>query len=264
MAIVAATGVISWIPAAAGTFSVTVNVSDGELSDSQTFVLTVNPAPVDSAIKVGIVLIGGLGDKSFNDSAYRGIEWAETDFNIEYTKLEPEEGGDLEVSLRNLAMMDHDLIIGVGFSFTDAISTVADEFPNTKFAIVDANIPDKSNVVSLSFKENEGSFLVGMIAGLEAKDDGKDTVGFIGGMDIPLIHKFEAGYIAGVHYAYPECEILSTYVGSFTDPVQGKELALSQYDDGAWVIFHASGLTGAATLTKIIWVILKRPKRILV
>jgi len=200
--------------------------------------------PVTSSIKVGIVFIGGLGDKSFNDSAYRGIEWAETDFNIEHTELEPEEGGDLEASLRNLAMMDHDLVIGVGSSFTDAISTVADEFPNTKFAIVDANIADKSNVVSLLFKENEGCFLVGMIAGLKAKDDGKDTVGFVGGMDIPIIHKFEAGYIAGVHYVYPECEILSTYVGSFTDPVQGKELALSQYDDGAWIIFHASGKTG--------------------
>ena len=200
--------------------------------------------PDTSSIKVGIVLIGGLGDKSFNDSAYRGIEWAETDFNIEHTELEPEEGGDLEVSLRNLAMMDHDLIIGVGFSFDDAISTVADEFPNTKFSIVDGYIPDKSNVVSLSFKENEGSFLVGMIAGLKAIDDVKDTVGFVGGMDIPIIHKFEAGYIAGVHYVYPECEILSSYVGSFIDPAQGRESALSQYDDGAWVIFHASGRSG--------------------
>jgi basic membrane protein A len=245
MAIVATIGVISWTPTAAGTFSVTVNVSDGELSDSQSFTLTVSPASVDSSIKVGIVFdIGGLGDKSFNDSAYRGIEWAETDFNIEHTELEPEEGGDLEVSLRNLAMMDHDLIIGVGFLFTDAISTVADEFPNTKFAIVDGNIPDKSNVVSLLFKENEGSFLVGMIAGLKAKDDSKDTVGFLGGMDIPVIHKFEAGYIAGVHYVYPECEILSSYVGSFIDPAQGRESALSQYDDGAWVIFHASGRSG--------------------
>jgi len=200
--------------------------------------------PVTSSVKVGIVLIGGLGDKSFNDSAYRGIEWAETDFNIEHTKLEPEEGGDLELSLRNLAMMEYDLIIGVGFSFIDAIPTVADEFPDTKFATIDANIPDKSNVVSLSFKENEGCFLVGMIAGLKVKDDGKDTAGFVGGMDIPLAHKFEAGYMAGVHYVYPECEILSTYVGSFTDPAQGKELALAQYDDGAWVIFHASGATG--------------------
>jgi len=245
MAIVAATGVISWIPAAAGTFSVTVNVSDGELSDTQSFTLTVSPASVDSTIKVGIVFgIGGLGDKSFNDSAYRGIEWAGTDFNIEHAELEPEEEGDIEVCLRSLAIMDYDLIIGVGFFFIDAISTVADEFPNTKFAIVDANIADKSNVVSLSFKENEGSFLVGMIAGLKANNDGKDTVGFIGGMNIPLIHKFEAGYVAGVHYVYPECEILSTYIGSFTDPAQGKEFALSQYDDGAWVIFHTSGGSG--------------------
>jgi len=150
-------------------------------------------------------------------------------------------------------MMDHDLIIGVGYSLLDAISIVADEYPNTKFAIVDADITDKPNVVSLLFKENEGSFLVGMIAGLKAIDDGKDTkaiddgkdtVGFLGGMDIPLIHKFEAGYIAGVHYVYPECEILSSYIGSFIDPAQGRESALSQYDDGAWVIFHAAGGSG--------------------
>ena len=205
--------------------------------------------PVTSSIKVGMVFdIGGLGDKSFNDSAYRGIEWAETDFNIEHTELEPVVEADREVNLRNLAMMGYDLIIGVGFLFTDAISTVADEFPNTKFAIVDGIIPDKSNVVSLLFKENEGSFLVGMIAGLKAKDDGKDTVGFVGGMDIALINSYEAGYIAGVHYVYPECEILSAYAGdtpvAFADPVKGKELALSQYDNGAWVIYHASGLTG--------------------
>jgi basic membrane protein A len=200
---------------------------------------------VTTSIKVGMVFgVGGLGDKSFNDSAYRGIEWAEADFNIEHTELEPEDAEDIEVCLRNLAMMDYDLIIGLGFPFYEAISTLSDEFPNTKFAIVDASIPDKSNVVSLTFKENEGSFLVGMIAGLKTNDDGKDTVGFVGGMEIPLIHKFEAGYITGVHYAYPECEILSTYIGSFSDPTQGKELALSQYDDGAWVVFHCSGGSG--------------------
>jgi basic membrane protein A len=126
---------------------------------------------------------------------------------------------------------------------------VADEFPDTKFGIVDGFVPDKPNVVSLRFREHDGSFLVGVIAALKAKADGKDTVGFVGGMDIPLIHKFEAGYKAGVAYAYPECKILSDYAGSapsaFADPVKGKELALAQIDKGAYVIYHASGLTGA-------------------
>ena len=201
-------------------------------------------------LKVGLVFdIGGKGDKSFNDSASRGLSWAATDFGIKRIELEPGVDADREVNLRNLAMIGYDVIIGVGFLFTDAISTVATEFPDTKFAIVDGFIPDKPNVMSLLFPEPQGSFLVGMIAGMKAQEDKKDTVGFVGGMDIALINGFEAGYIAGVHYVYPECKILSAYAGdtpvAFADPVKGKELALSQYDNGAWVIYHASGLTGA-------------------
>ena len=199
---------------------------------------------------VGLVFdIGGKGDKSFNDSASRGLAWAAADFDIKRIELEPGVDADREVNLRNLAMIGYDLIIGVGFLFTDGISTVADEFPDTKFAIVDGFIPDKPNVMSLLFPEPHGSFLVGIIAGMKAQEDVKDTVGFVGGMDIPLIHGFEAGYIAGVKNVFPECKILSAYAGdtpiAFADPVKGKELALSQYDAGAWIIYHASGLTGA-------------------
>jgi len=201
-------------------------------------------------LKVGLVFdIGGKGDKSFNDSASRGLAWAAADFGIKRIELEPGVDADREVNLRNLAMIGYDVIIGVGFLFGDAISTVSAEFPDTKFAIVDEIIFDRPNVMSLKFPEPQASFLVGMIAGMKAQEDGKDTVGFIGGMAIELIKGFEAGYIAGVHYAYPECKILSAYAGdtpiAFADPVKGKELALSQYDNGAWVIFHASGLTGA-------------------
>ena len=202
------------------------------------------------ALKVGLVFdIGGKGDKSFNDSASRGLAWAAADFDIKRIELEPGVGADREVNLRTLASIGYDVVIGVGFLFTDAIIAVADEFPDTKFAIVDGFIPDKPNVMAMLFPEPQGSFLVGMIAGLKAQEDGKDTVGFVGGMDIPLIRGFEAGYIAGVHYVYPECKILSAYAGdtgdAFKDPVKGKELALSQYDNEAWVIYHASGLTGA-------------------
>jgi len=200
-------------------------------------------------LKVGMVFdVGGKGDKSFNDSAFRGLEWAKEDFGIEFLELEPGADADREVNLRNLATMGYDLVIGVGFLFTDIISAVADEFPDTKFAGVDVFIPDKPNVVSLLFKEHEGSFLVGIIAGIKTKEDGKDTVGFVGGMDIPLIHKFQAGFEAGVLYVYPECKFLSAYAGdtpqAWIDPVKGKELALSQIDKGAYVIYHASGLTG--------------------
>jgi len=199
---------------------------------------------------VGLVFdIGGKGDKSFNDSASRGLAWAAADFNIKRIELEPGVDADREVNLRNLAMIGYEVIIGVGFLFTDSISTVADEFPDTKFVIIDGFIPDKPNVVACLFPEPQASFLVGMIAGMKALEDGKDIVGFVGGMDIPLIHGFEAGYIAGVKDVFPECKVLSAYAGdtptAFADPVKGKELALSQYDAGAWIIYHASGLTGA-------------------
>jgi basic membrane protein A len=192
--------------------------------------------------------IGGRGDQSFNDSAYRGLEWAES-LGIEHIEVEPGPDADREAGLRMIADQGFDLVIGVGFLFTDAMTAVADEFPDTKFAIVDGVIPDKPNVSSLVFTEHVGSFLVGVIAAMKAQELEKDTVGFVGGMDIPLIHRFEAGYKAGVAYTFPECKILSDYAGTtgdaFVNPVKGKELALAQIDKGAAIIYHASGLTGA-------------------
>jgi basic membrane protein A len=213
-------------------------------------VCVVTSGPVWAAnLKVGMVFdIGGKGDQSFNDSAYRGLQWA-SKLGVTHVEIEPGADADRETGLRMIASQGFNLVIGVGFLFTDAIKAVADEFPETKFAIVDGFIPDKPNVSSLLFTEHEGSFLVGIIAAMKAQADGKNTVGFVGGMDVPLIHKFEAGYKAGIKYAFPECKILSDYAGTtpsaFADPVKGKELALAQIDRGAHVIYHASGLTGA-------------------
>ena len=213
-------------------------------------VCVVTSGPVRAAdLKVGMVFdIGGKGDQSFNDSAYRGLQWA-SKLGVTHVEIEPGADADRETGLRMIASQGFNLVIGVGFLFTDAIKAVADEFPETKFAIVDGFIPDKPNVSSLLFTEHEGSFLVGIIAAMKAQADGKNTVGFVGGMDVPLIHKFEAGYKAGIKYAFPECKILSDYAGTtpsaFADPVKGKELALAQIDRGAHVIYHASGLTGA-------------------
>jgi basic membrane protein A len=200
-------------------------------------------------LKIGMVFdVGGKGDQSFNDSAYRGLQWA-SKLDISHVEIEPGADADRETGVRMLANQGFDLVFGVGFLFTDAIKEVADDFPNTKFAIIDGFIPDKPNVSSMLFTEHEGSFLVGVIAGMKTKADGKETVGFVGGMDVPLIHKFEAGFKAGVQYAYPGCKIFSDYAGTtpsaFADPVKGKELALAQIDRGAYVIYHASGLTGA-------------------
>ncbi len=215
-----------------------------------TLMFGIMSSAVSAELKVGMVFdIGGKGDQSFNDSAFRGIQWAAEDFGINHIEIEPGADADRETGLRMIASQGFDYVIGVGFLFEDAIKAVAEEFPDTKFGIVDGFVPDKPNVVSLRFREHDGSFLVGVIAALKAHADGKDTVGFVGGMDIPLIHKFEAGYKAGVAHAYPECKVLSDYAGSapsaFADPVKGKELALAQIDKGAYVIYHASGLTGA-------------------
>jgi len=137
-----------------------------------------------------------------------------------------------------------DLIIGVGFLMKDALDKVSGQFPETRFAIIDA-VVEAPNVASLIFREHEGSFLVGAIAGLVTETD---KVGFVGGMDIPLIHKFEVGYREGVKYVNPDCDVLVAYAGSgpeaFHDPVKGKSLALSQFDRGADVIFQAAGSTG--------------------
>lgn len=199
--------------------------------------------------KVGVVYdVGGRGDLSFNDMAAAGLDRGAKVFagKVETRDLEPTAGGEnREELLRLLAGEKFDLIFGVGFLFTDSVTRVAKDFRSVKFAIIDGFIPDQPNVVSLLFKEHEGSFLVGAAAALKSKT-GK--VGFVGGMKIPLIEKFEAGFIAGAKYVKPKIEVFSEYAGTtgeaFRDPVKGKELALAEYDRGADIIYHASGGTG--------------------
>lgn len=200
--------------------------------------------------KVGLVFdVGGRGDKSFNDSAYRGLERAKEKLGIQFDTLEPADPSDRENALRQFASADYDLVIGVGFMFTDDINRVAKAFPGKHFACVDYShdgakpVPD--NIVGLKFREQEASYLAGALAALTSKSK---TIGFVGGMDVPLIHKFEAGYRAGAAWADPKVKVLAAYAGvtpeAFKDPAKGKEIALSQYDRGADVIFHASGSTG--------------------
>lgn len=200
--------------------------------------------------KVGLVFdLGGRGDKSFNDAAYAGLERAKKELGIQFDYLEPSESADREGSLRQLASSDYDLIVCTGFSFTDDVNRAAASFPKKLFAAVDyAVTPGKSipkNVSAIKFREEEGSFLVGAVAALTSKTK---TLGFVGGMDIPLIHKFEAGYRAGAAWADPKVRVLTAYAGvtpeAFKDPNKGKEIALSQYGQGADVIYHASGATG--------------------
>jgi basic membrane protein A len=211
--------------------------------------------PSDKAVKVGIVLdVGGLGDKSFNDGAYNGALRAEKELGAQIRLIEPSDGTDREAGLRLLAAEKMDLVIGVGFIFTDDITQLAKEYPTTNFADVDYSlatdkagnpIPPPPNLAALKFKEEEGSFLVGALAALVGKSK---KVGFIGGMDVPLIWKFEAGYKAGVKAVCPDCTVIAQYAGvtpdAFRNPGKGKEIALNQYQQGVNVIFHASGPTG--------------------
>jgi basic membrane protein A len=201
-------------------------------------------------LKVGLVLdVGGLGDKSFNDGAYQGLKRAEADLDVETRFIEPGDGSDRESALRQIAAAGYDLVFGVGFIFTDDVLAAAQRFTAVKFGCIDMSVaPDMKipeNLIGLRFREEEGSFLVGAVAGLVSKSK---RVGFVGGMDIPLIHKFEAGYRAGVARVCPTCELYAAYAGTepkaFADPATGKELALAQYDRGADVIFQAAGKTG--------------------
>ena len=211
--------------------------------------------PAGDAVDVGVVFdLGGRGDKSFNDGAYLGAERAEKELGVRVRFIEPGEGSDRESGLRLLAAEGMDLVIGVGFIFTDDLTQLAKEYPNTNFAGVDYSvatekdgkvIPPPPNLAALKFREEQGSFLVGALAALVGKSK---KVGFVGGMDFPLIQKFEMGYKAGVKKVCPDCEIVSQYAGvtpeAFRNPGKGKELALSQYQQGVNVIFHASGSTG--------------------
>lgn len=211
--------------------------------------------PEGEGLDVGIVFdVGGRGDKSFNDGAYIGAERAARELGARVRFIEPGDGTDREAGLRLLAAEGLDLVIGVGFIFTDDLTLLAREYRDVAFAGVDLSIqldaagrpiPPPGNLAALKFREEEGSFLVGALAALVG---GSDRVGFVGGMDMPLIHKFEAGYRAGVEHVCPDCTVVSQYVGvtpeAFSNPGRGKELALSQYQSGVNVIFHASGSTG--------------------
>jgi len=205
--------------------------------------------------RVGIVFdVGGRGDKSFNDGAWDGAERAEKELGARARFIEPGDGSDREAGLRLLAAQDMQLVIGIGFIFTDDLLTLAKEYPNAKFAGVDLALkmdeqgrplPLPPNLAALKFREEEGAFLVGALAALAG---GSKKIGFVGGMDIPLIHKFEDGYRQGVKAVCGDCEVIAQYAGvtpeAFRNPGKGKELALSQYDAGVNVIFHASGSTG--------------------
>jgi basic membrane protein A len=200
-------------------------------------------------VRVGLVFdIGGRGDKSFNDAAYAGLIRAQSDLGVTAELLEPASSEDREAAMRMFAARGFDLVIAVGFIFSSDVDRVASDFPRVRFACVDYGAPPQGpppNVAGIVFHEEEGSFLVGAVAGLTTKSR---HVGFVGGMQMPLIRKFEVGYAAGVSAVCPACVVHSAYAGTtpeaFKDPAKGKALAIAEISAGADVIYHASGSTG--------------------
>ncbi len=203
-------------------------------------------------IKVGIVFdIGGKNDRSFNAAAWEGVQRAERDLPICLHDVEPGNPTSIEPAMRAFAERDFDLIIGVGFAQGPIMANVARDYPNIKFAIVDGVIMEedgktpRKNVASLVFREHEGSYLVGMIAAEKSKTG---VLGFVGGMDIPLIHRFAKGYEEGAKSINPNARVVTNFVGvtdsAWNNPGKGKELALSQIEKGADVIFTAAGNSG--------------------
>ncbi len=192
--------------------------------------------------------LGGKFDRSFNQASYDGAERFKSETGIGYKDFELQTDAQREQALRRFAEQGYNPVIVTGFSFGSAMETVAKEFPDTDFVIIDM-VVDAPNVRSVVFNEHEGSYLVGVLAAMASKSG---TVGFVGGMDIPLIQKFACGFVQGVKATNPDASVIQNMTGTtgaaWNDPVRGGELAKSQIDQGADVIYHAAGGTGVGVL----------------
>jgi basic membrane protein A len=199
--------------------------------------------------------IGGLGDKSFNDLAYAGLQKAEADYGVEIKVQESKEQTDYESNINLLANAGYNPIFAVGFLMTDTVTKMAPQFPNVTFAGIDIFF-DKpaANVIGLNFAENEAAYLAGVVAGkltvlkdLDPRINDKKTLGFVGGMEIPPVQKFQAGFIAGAKSVLPDVKVISVYTGSFTDQQKGYEAGKAIIEQGADIVFAAAGQTGIGT-----------------
>ncbi|MCI5041389.1 MAG: BMP family ABC transporter substrate-binding protein [Donghicola eburneus] len=207
--------------------------------------LTAGAAAAEPAL---IYDLGGKFDKSFNEAAHTGAQkWAE-ETGETYREIELQSEAQREQALRRFAEAGANPIVMAGFAFGSALDEVADDYPDTKFAIIDM-VTDKPNVRSVVFNEHEGSYLVGMLAAMKSESG---TVGFVGGMDIPLIRKFACGYVQGAKAANPDATVIQNMTGTtpaaWGDPVKGAELTKAQISQGADVVYHAAGGTGVGVL----------------
>lgn len=199
-------------------------------------------------VRIGMVTdVGGLGDRSFNDSAYAGLVRAKSDLHVETTVLQSRSAADYQVNMTVLANKEYDEVFAIGFLMAKDVTEVAERYAKRHFAIIDAVVP-APNVTSVTFKEEEGSFLAGALAALVSKTK---TIAFLGGLDIPLLRKFEAGFAAGARQVDPAVKVEVKYVGSFDDVAAGKELAGVLYGQGADIVYVAAGKAGLGAIDQV-------------
>lgn len=210
------------------------------------------PTPTPTVLKVALVLArGGLGDKAFNDSAEEGLQRAKTELGAQVQTVEFKEGDEQVENLRQLAGQDFNLIIALGAENAAPLKTVAAEYPDKRFAIIDTTV-DAPNVTSVTFRELEGDFLAGALSALLSKS-GK--VGFLGGADVLVIRRIEFGWKQGVQYVNPKAEILSEYIGGkddfsgFSKPEVGQSLTEQMYQQGAELVYAAAGKSALGAIT---------------
>ncbi len=236
------------------TESTTESGDDGNDMDTTTEQTTTDSGP---SAHIGMVYaLGGLGDGSFNDQAQNGAQQAEEELGISFNEFQPSQSSEFKTFQRQAATEtdpNYDLVCCIGFAQTSALEETAPQYPDQNFMIVDS-VVEEPNVDSYVFAEEEGSYLVGQLAGLltsmsfdagaGSTQSDSTNVGFVGGVEVPIIKKFEAGYTAGVKAANADVDVITNYVGGFNDPAGGREAALSMYNSGADIIYHASGNTG--------------------
>lgn len=194
---------------------------------------------------VAVLDTGGVDDKSFNAAAWAGLQRAEKELGAEVKYVESKDPSEYKDKISSFAAQGYDVVFAVGYLMEDALNEVAPQFPNVKFAIIDSGAPKSENGVGLRFKEEQGSFLVGYLAGAMSKTH---TIGFVGGQEIDLIKKFEAGYRAGAMTANPKTVVKTTYTGDWNDLQKGKSQAEQLFGNGADIIFHGAGKAGLGVI----------------
>lgn len=204
-------------------------------------------------LKVCVVYSGNLGDRSYNDSCNEGAKRANQDFGVEVKNLEGTSAEEWKANLLSACEDGYDLVICSSSNFEEYLSEYAPQYPNTKFAIIDTTV-EGANIVSVSFAQNQGSFLAGAAAAMFTKKteienvNEENIIGWVGGMDIPVLHDFYIGYEQGAKYIDPDIKVLQSFAGTWNDPLKGKELTLAQYEQGADIVMNVASGTGTGIL----------------